>query len=358
MNPAPTTRRTLALGVGLTNACNLSCAHCYRSPGIDALRPGDLLRAIGALPVRSVNFGTGENALHPEFPLLIEELARRSLRLTMTTNGYSAQALDDDHLRQFAEVEFSIDYPAPHAHDAARSPGNWALIAEQMARCSELGIRANVVAVMMSTNVALLPDIAALAGARGALLRVNAFQAVTTDAFALTYEQFWQGYRGLLAAADLVTCGEPVVRAVLGIAPTPGAGCGSETVRITPRGAVVACVYQRDADLRLADLARHGCELLDTKAFRRNDVVPRACQACPQLATCGGGCASRRALAGNLGEPDPYCPLVAGRVPPDLNAAKVLAGETLAKAASACTSVFRWRPAAARCGERGDGARG
>jgi MoaA/NifB/PqqE/SkfB family radical SAM enzyme len=35
-----------ALGVGLTNACNLSCAHCYRATGEDALDVDAMLAAI------------------------------------------------------------------------------------------------------------------------------------------------------------------------------------------------------------------------------------------------------------------------------------------------------------------------
>jgi MoaA/NifB/PqqE/SkfB family radical SAM enzyme len=57
--------RTFALGVGLTNACNLKCAHCYRADGVDELSLDQVLAAVEALPTRAVNFGTGENGLHP-----------------------------------------------------------------------------------------------------------------------------------------------------------------------------------------------------------------------------------------------------------------------------------------------------
>jgi radical SAM protein with 4Fe4S-binding SPASM domain len=333
----------VSLGVGLTNACNLACSHCYRAEGTQALDAAELLAAIYLLPVRSVNFGTGENALHPDFGTVIDELARRGIRITMTTNGYSAQVLSDARLQLFAEVEFSIDYPTPADHDRARGPGNWLLIEEQMARCTRLGIRTTVLSVMMSTNFAQLPAVAAVAGARGALLRVNAFQAVTTADCALSYAQFWQGYRDLLAVADLETCGEPIVRAMLGIARSPGAGCGSDTLRITPRGALVACVYQSDGELRLSDLRQSGAEVLDDSRLGRDSGRPASCHDCPQLPTCGGGCASRRALAGRLGEPDPYCPLQPGRPPHGLMLQNAKSGEVLAKASSACTTVFRYR---------------
>jgi len=342
----------LALGVGLTDACNLACAHCYRSRGGHFLDAAALLRTIDQLPVRSVNFGTGENALHPGYSELIDELARRGVTITMTTNGYSAQVLSDARLQRFAEVEFSIDYPLPAQHDAARGPGNWALVAEQMARCTVLGVRTTLIAVLMSSNYEQLPALAAIAGARGALLRVNVFQPVVSAEFALSYPQFWQGYRDLLAVADLVTCGEPVLRAALGIPPTPGAGCGSGTVRITPHGQVQACVYQRESSLQLGDLADLGLGILSTRAFARHHAVPQVCRSCPQVATCGGGCTSRRSLAGDVNAPDPFCPFAAGQAPPKLGECVTAAGATLAKASSACTTVFRWRARSSKSHEK------
>jgi sulfatase maturation enzyme AslB (radical SAM superfamily) len=40
--------------------------------------------------------------------------------------------------------------------------------------------------------------------------------------------------------------------------------------------------------------------------------VPDACRDCPHVASCGGGCGSRRALLGDLSQPELYCPLVRG----------------------------------------------
>lgn len=57
-----------ALGLGLTNECNLSCSFCYRDPSrVDRLSLDQVRSVIDKIPVRSVNLGTGENGLHPEF---------------------------------------------------------------------------------------------------------------------------------------------------------------------------------------------------------------------------------------------------------------------------------------------------
>jgi radical SAM protein with 4Fe4S-binding SPASM domain len=335
--------RRFALGVGLTNACNLSCAHCYRGTGTDALRAADVIAAVQALPTRAVNFGTGENGLHPDFASIVEELARRGVAVTMTTNGHSAVVLSDQTLALFKDVEFSIDYPSEEAHDAARGAGNWALIESQMARCRALGVGVTLVSVLMSTNYRAMAALARLAAMRGALLRVNVYQAVRGDAFSLSYEQFWDAFAALLAAGDLVACGEPVVRAVLGIPPTPGAGCGVETVRLTPRGSVVPCVYGGDAALGLSDLERLGAAIVEDASFRALDVIPNTCKACPQVATCRGGCASRRALRGGLEGYDQYCPFLLEREVPSLSKTDAASGEGAPppKASSACTTIIR-----------------
>ena len=332
------------LGVGLTNACNLGCAHCYRAVGRDELSVAQVLSAVDAAPTRAVNFGTGESALHPHFADLVRALRARGVEMTVTTNGYSAAALDDEVLSMLRDVEFSVDFPSQEAHDAARGPGNWALIAEQMARCRRLGVRTTIITVMMSTNHRALPELARLASERDALLRINVYQAVRTDLFSLTYDEFWAGWRALFEVADLVTCGEPILRAVLGIPKSEGSGCGASTVRLTPRGAVVPCVYGSDSTLVLDDLVRLGRNIHDEPAFSRLESIPSACVGCRHVETCGGGCPSRRALRETLDQPDVYCPFIRGdRVSLPLADARGRAQAPLAKGASACTTIVQLR---------------
>jgi radical SAM protein with 4Fe4S-binding SPASM domain len=335
-------RRGIALGVGLTNACNLRCAHCYRGTGSEFLRTEDVLSAALALPTRAVNFGTGESALHPDFASIVRALHRQGIAVTMTTNGFSARALDDADLRLFRDVEFSIDYPTEAEHDRARGAGNWLLIAEQMDRCRTLGVATAIVSVMMSTNHLRLVELLRLAAERDALLRVNVYQAVNSDAFSMSYHEFWSGWAAVLEVAEVVACGEPILRAALGIARAPGAGCGVETVRLSPRGRVVPCVYGADDGLALEDLARIGTRVTQQEQFARLRTVPSPCDSCPAVETCGGGCASRRALGAGIHAPDPYCPVARGETF-GVRGIVADADRQLPKASSACTTVLRAR---------------
>lgn len=344
MNDAPHDEepRRLSLGIGLTNACDLRCAHCYRATGEDALDVDEVLAAVDALPTRAVNFGTGENGLHPGFPRAIEELARRGVTVTMTTNGYSAKALPDAVLGLLRDVEFSIDFPERAAHDAARGAGNWDLVEAQMERCQRLGVTTTIIAVLMAENRRALADLARLAGDRGSLLRVNVYQAVRGGTRSLGHAEFWEAWRSLFAVADLLACGEPILRAVLGLPASPGAGCGVQTVRITPRGAVVPCVYGADSALGLAELHALRSGVVEHETFTRLRAIPEACTRCPQVETCRGGCASRRALRGGLDAADEYCPFLRGEeIALDVRMADF--GRAIPKAASACTVVVKPR---------------
>ena len=334
-----------ALGIGLTNECNLSCAFCYRDPSrVDRLDVEQVRAVLDRLPVQSVNLGTGENGMHPQFREMLSLLRGRNVKLTMTSNGLSVALLTDDELRAFHDLEFSLDYPTREEQDAQRGPGNWDLLHAQADRCRRAGVPVTFVAVMMRTNFRRLAEIAKIAAAYGAPLRVNVYQSVRTDVFALTYEQYWEGFELLLSEADVIGVGEPLVRAMLGL-PRGEAGCGAGTVRVTPRGTVQPCVYWPGPGDPLSLLLDAGANVVATPAFRTVRSVPPACEPCELREACGGGCAGRRQLDRALDRPDRYCPIVRGerrRLP-----MRLAPGRDLPKAGSACTTIVMARSSAA-----------
>src|SRR6201988_2603344 len=140
----------ISLGLGLTNECNLSCAFCYRDPArTDRLSLDQVKSIMERLPVRSVNLGTGENGMHPEFKAILAYLRTLPIKLTITSNGHSIAVLEDHELRAFHDIEFSLDYPTQAEQDAQRGLGNWELIRRQAERFVRLGVPVTIVAVMM-----------------------------------------------------------------------------------------------------------------------------------------------------------------------------------------------------------------
>src|SRR5262250_1291781 len=117
----------IALGLGLTNECNLTCAFCYRDPTrADRLSLDQVKTVMERLPVRSVNLGTGENGMHPDFKAILAYLRTKTVKITITSNGHSVAVLEDNELQAFHDIEFSLDYATQGEQDAQRGPGNWA----------------------------------------------------------------------------------------------------------------------------------------------------------------------------------------------------------------------------------------
>lgn len=327
----------IALGLGLTNECNLSCSFCYRDPSrADRLSLDQVKAVMERLPVRSVNLGTGENGMHPDFRAILAYLRARPVKLTITSNGHSAALLEDAELQAFHDVEFSLDYPTEAEQDRQRGPGNWALIHEQAQRCVRLGVPVTIIAVMMKSNYLRLADVARVAGRFGAPLRVNVYQAVRSDIYALSYAEYWQGFERLFAETDVIAIGEPLVRAMAGLPPLPG-GCGESTVRVTPRATTQPCVYWPGAGEPLSDCLAPGAGILDSAPFQLARTLPAACDTCEFQDSCHGGCAGRRQLQGALDQPDCYCPIVRGETPK--LKIRMAADRDLPKLGSSCTTV-------------------
>ena len=329
-----------SVGVGLTNACDLACAHCYREVDrVDYLTEAQVLSVCDALPVRSVNLGTGENGLHPDYAEIVRALAERGVKLSLTSNGYTIERSSDQTLEAFREIEVSIDFPTEHEQDAFRGPGNWKRVMAGIERAQRLGLTVTILSVMMKTNYRRLAEVARVAFAAGANYRVNVYQAVKTDIFTLSYDEFWEGFRRMLAVTRLASTTEPILNAMLGQPFPTGTGCGRQTVRVTPRGAIIPCVYWGNSDLRVEDLRAQGAQgVLASSQFTRVRTVPDVCRGCEFVSTCQGGCGGRRELAGGVQMADPYCPLVRGdRVALDWARAD---RKELLKTGSACTTVL------------------
>jgi MoaA/NifB/PqqE/SkfB family radical SAM enzyme len=327
-----------AVGIGLTNECDLRCPHCYRPDmTVSRLSLGDIMRVCESIPVRSMNLGVGENGLHPDYRAILDYFWARGIKTSITSNGLSLLALPDEAVTRFASVECSLDFPTEAEHDAFRGRGNWRQVRAAIERCVALGVPVTVTAVMMRVNHDRLDALARVAAGFGANLRVNVYQPSRTDRFTLTYAEFWEGFRRLAGATRLVATTEPVLAAVLGLADFAGPGCGRSTVRVGADGSVLPCTYWPRNGLGVADLERLGAGIVQAAEFCAARETPAACAGCP----CRGGCAGRRALLGRLGQPDPYCPFARGeRVALGWERAET---PDLPKMGSACTTVVSAR---------------
>src|SRR6266513_4595988 len=268
----------ISLGLGLTNQCNLACAFCYRDPTrADRLSLDQVKAVMERTPVRSVNLGTGENGMHPDFKAILAYLQTTRVKLTITSNGHSVAVMEDNELCAFHDIEFSLDYATQAEQDAQRGDGNWALIHQQAERCLRLRIPVTIIAVMMKSNYLRLADVARIAKQFDAPLRVNVYQAVRSDIYALSYEEYWEGFRRLFEETDVIAIGEPLVRAMAGLPPLR-AGCVVGTVRVTPRATTQPCVYWPGSGEPLATLLSLRSGVVEAPSFVEARTTPEACR--------------------------------------------------------------------------------
>jgi radical SAM protein with 4Fe4S-binding SPASM domain len=193
-----------------------------------------------------------------------------------------------------------------------------------------------IIAVMMKSNYRRLAEVARVAKQLNAPLRVNVYHSVRSDIYALTYEEYWEGFRRLFAETDVIAIGEPLVRAMAGLPPL-GGGCGVSTVRVTPRATTQPCVYWPGSGEPLAELIAKGPDVLTSEPFQQARTLPKACEPCEFRDSCHGGCAGRRRLQDALLEPDPYCPIIRGERP--VLQVRMAAKRDLPKLSSSCTTV-------------------
>lgn len=335
----------VAVGIGLTNECNLACPHCYR-PTLTQQRLSipEVETILDNLDVGSVNLGVGENGVHPEYRDMLALFRDRDVKTAITSNGYSLEMLTDEELSGFHSVELSFDFPTKAEMDEFRGPGAWEAASESIERCRRLGVPTSIAAVMMNTNFDKMGDTARFAFSMGCDLRVNVYQPVIGEEFTLSYEQFWQGFANLFAAGPVVVCSEPLVNAIMGLDSTRGSPCGTRSIRALPAGTIAPCPYWPAAAGVISHLA-NGRDVWNSREFEKSRTLPEACEPCSFRESCGGGCASRRAIRRKLDEPDEYCPVVRGGEDEVRRIQEMLEYELsdpsdVPKAGNACTTVI------------------
>lgn len=330
----------LAVGIGLTNDCNLHCAHCYRDQDrISNLTLSDIKKVCTSLRIGSIALGTGENGLNPHYLEILKYLGTLQIRLTVASNGYTVSRTPDEMMRYFSDVEFSIDFPDQERQDHFRGKENWRTIMNEIERCGRLGINVSILAVLMNLNYRDLGHLARLAASLGANLRVNVYQPVFKDQFMVSFDQYWEAFQILFDHSKIISVTEPLVNTFLGLNHLTGTPCGAKSLRITPDRRLKTCVYWPIADLTIDDLVEKAEGIFTTPLFEGMKKIPPFCQGCDHADNCGGGCATRRKLREGFNEPDEYCPVVRRKT--ILLRGQLSSAEEPLRTGSICTTIVR-----------------
>lgn len=170
VRPDPETGEGLRfIWLELTNACNLTCAHCYAESGpnpaqADALKTEDYMRLLGEaaeLGCRSVQFVGGEATLHPGLPALIAHA--RALGFEQVEVYTNALRLTDDLLSVFVRhrvnIAASVYADEPGIHDAVTGrKGSHGRTIANLRRILAQGLDVRVGCVAMEVNEARVDE--------------------------------------------------------------------------------------------------------------------------------------------------------------------------------------------------------
>jgi len=317
------------VGWGFTNLCNLNCVHCYNSSGKkrdDELSIEQAFLIVDKLEknnVKTINYGTGESGLVPEFWDLIRYADSKNVIQGLTTNGISINRNTIELVKDYLnDVDVSIDYPFEYGHNKFRGSShawNWAI--EALNLLKENNISFSIVTCLHAKNSSFcfIDMFLKLAKKYNCEWRINWFRPTgrgkqIDDYFRLNPKNIHNIFLYITKKSVIKALPDPYFSSLLGLNTRKGCPCGKDSFRITPNGTVVPCVYFTKEFENLSILEYSFDEIIKSQPFYDiNNRDIEICKSCEYFEGCNGGCASRAFLRhGTMNAPDAYCYKIAG----------------------------------------------
>ncbi len=203
----------------------------------------DVVSLIDGKKVNSINYGTGENILNPDFMNIVNFCNDKGIKQSLTSNGYSIITLPDEDLVKFNDIDISLEYTDEKKQNEFRHGNSWNFVERGIEKLKKLNIEFSIATALMNANYKQIPSMLQKAKEEKCNLRLNIFKPVPKAGitkFSLTYNEFWEAVSLLFEHGKLISCSEPIVNAMLNIPPiVPKSPCGLSSVRVHPDGGVM-----------------------------------------------------------------------------------------------------------------------
>lgn len=309
-------RRPVMVGWGITERCNLSCAHCYSSASkrrreeltTDEARA--VIDALGELGAERLGWTGGEPLLRPDLETLTEHATVRGIRAGVTTNGV---LLDGRRARSLQAagigfVQVSLDGSTAERNRGIRGASDAAFsrILRGIQISRDLGLDVHMAMLLSAATLDDVPDMLALAR--------------SLDVKSLRFCGFvpWgHGRRSEIAQRhDLTGRLEEVRDLVLGLqdeeeplvlfdpafGPMPpdfdyhDCVAGMKMLYLSANGDVFPCTSAIDPRFRVGSVLRRSLTeiwndpAMTSLAHHGRDRISGPCRTCAHFDRCGGGC--------------------------------------------------------------------
>ncbi|MGV8172202.1 MAG: radical SAM protein [Candidatus Woesearchaeota archaeon] len=311
------------VGWGFTKACNMNCIHCYNVSGVRSKDEVNLAEAkkivteLKKFGIKTINYGTGECGLVPEFWKTVEYVHTKGIIQGLTTNGTSINRQTIGDVKKYMnDIDVSIDFSDRIRHNKFRGHDKaWDIAIGACDLLKKYKIKFSIVACINSKNCSKkeLAKFIELIKKYNCDLRINWFKPTGRGKIhkelKLKISQFNAAVKYLCENTIVRAVPDSYIAAVLGIKDVQGCPCGDKSFRITPSGKVVPCVYMTREIDNLNIKNNKLDKILKSEPFIaiQNRKIP-FCKKCEYYNVCRGGCASRAYLEyRTMDAPDPFC---------------------------------------------------
>ncbi len=320
------------VGWGTVAQCNMNCAFCYSkekrkqasSVGLD-----DWIRFVDEnhLLINTINYGTGENTLDPDWFRLILHIRENypEIRQALTTNGYLSKAVENDfNYEAFAksidEVDVSLDFAEEEKHIAFRGQPHayqWAI--NTMKLCQKLEKPLTIVFLGSQQNVTHenIDGLFSIAKEYNAILRMNMYRPTEgisehSKPFIISYDTFMDAIEYISKKYTILSINDALFSSIL-TGKTVDDPSGDKSIRILADGSITPSTYLIKDSYIVGNIKEEKIlqRLEEQKSISLivKKTIPDDCQKCVYHTQCAGGVYDRRYLwYGTLSHKDPYCP--------------------------------------------------
>lgn len=317
------------IGWGITSLCNMNCPFCYSKTHRIKGRSSNIRNVLkfirhNACSIDSINFGTGESALMPEWWNLLPQIndISKVIKLGVTTNG---SLLGKEHVNSnkkgivanyINDVDVSIDFANPEIHNYYRSNNkafSWAI--ETLKCCDDIGIEKSVVMVATEESFTKpnLAKLIALTKQYGCNLRINIYRPLNSWNATLSVNTFYQSLSYLCSKMDVISWSDPLLSAITGENKYIGDFTGKTSCRILEDGSISPSTYLISGRWLVENIYSKNVLSLDNLPLLFKKIlpseIPDSCKSCEFKEFCRGGAIDRRWIwYKSFNNRDPYCP--------------------------------------------------
>jgi putative heme d1 biosynthesis radical SAM protein NirJ2 len=322
----------LIISWNTTNACNLSCRHCYRDAGVRAGEELSTAEGLGLIDeiagagFKIMIFSGGEPLMREDIYTLVEHAVKKGLRPVFGTNGTLIDSGRAAALKKAgaAAVGISLDSTDALRHDQFRGlEGAWQRAVEGMAACYGAGLPFQLHTTVMDWNYGEIEELTDFALKAGAVAHhifflVPAGRGVSIESESLDAERYENLLVRILEKQKQVnielkpTCAPQFMRIArqMGIETRFSRGClaGTAYCIISPVGNVQPCAY---LDICAGNVRERPFSEIwrDSPVFGRLRSMQYSggCGVCRYRKICGGCRARAMYYHGDYMAEEPWC---------------------------------------------------